>query len=61
MTQEATSQYGVTLGTGIDEDGSRWIINSSECAPAHQYLLLSDTHGLAIDPIIIRHLWEPGN
>jgi hypothetical protein len=61
MTQEATNQYGVTLGTAIDEDGSHWIIKSSDCAPAHQYLLLSDTHGLAIEPIIVRRLWEPGN
>jgi hypothetical protein len=60
ITTKMTNEYGITTASGIDEEQTVWMIKSTYCDPGHQYMFYSNSIGLAIEPIMVRRVWEPG-
>jgi len=60
IMSEATNEYGISSMKAVDEHGFPWTIKSEkyELGPAQQCLLLSETVGIAIDPVIVKRFWE---
>ena len=61
ITAAITNQYGIRLLRAVDEESMPWTIKSDEywISPAQHCFLVAETPGVAIDPTIVRRLWEP--
>ena len=62
IMSEATNEYGISSMKAVDEQGLPWIIRSDKygLGPAKQCLLLSETVGIAIYPLIVERFWGFG-
>jgi hypothetical protein len=58
---EERNQFGITVLKAVDERSLPWTIRSNQywIAPAQHCFLISETSGVAIDPVIVRRFWEP--
>jgi len=63
IINEVTNEYGIRFLKGVDEEGLTWTIKSDEywLSSAQHCFLLTETLGIAINPIIVRRFWEPGS